>query len=101
MGEQIQCTGSAIPAVRLVLDLQEGVFDGAKMLLAKGAVKVVEGVERQRRCVVRVADGRCFGSGRACRDDGRWAGIGRGDDYCGQKGGIDGGGGGLGTSGQV
>ena len=64
MGEQIQCTGSAIPAVRLVLDPQEGVFDGAEKLLANGTVVVVEGVERQRRHVVRVADGRCFVSGR-------------------------------------
>ena len=29
VGEQIQCTGSAIPSVRLVLDPYEGVLDGA------------------------------------------------------------------------
>ena len=92
MGEQIQCTGSAIPAVRLVLDPQEDLFDGSKKLLAKGAIDVIVGVERQRRRVVPVAYGRCFGTGRSCRDDWCCAGIGRRDDSCGQKGCIDGGG---------
>ena len=58
----------------------------------KGAFDVVEGVERQRRRVVRVADGRCLGSGSTCRDDECCSGIGRGDDSCFQKGRIDSGG---------
>ena len=94
MGEQIQCIGSAIPVVRLVIDPQEGVFDGVKKLLVQGAFNNVERVERQRHRVVRVAGGRCSGSGRACRDDGHCAGIERGDKYFSQKGRIDGGGGG-------
>ena len=62
MFDQIQCTGSAIPSVRLVLDPHEGVLDGAYKLLTKGAVDVVEVVERQLYSGVCVADGRCFGS---------------------------------------
>ena len=54
-------------------------------------VDVVESVECQRRCVVRASDGRCFGSGGACWDDGCCSGIGRGDDSCCWKGCIDGG----------
>ena len=90
MGEQIHCTGSAIPTVRLVLDPQEGIFDSAKKLLANGAVNVVEGVKRQRLRILRVSDGRCFGSGCACRDDGRCTRIERGDNSCGRKVCIDG-----------
>ena len=45
MCEQIKHTGSAILAVRLVFDLLERVFDGAKKLLAQGAVDVGEGVD--------------------------------------------------------
>ena len=45
MCEQIKHTGSAILAVRLVFDLLERVFDGAKKLLAQGAVDIEEGVE--------------------------------------------------------
>ena len=78
--------------MRLVLDPQEGVLDSAKKLLEKGAVNAVEGDERQRLRVVRVADGRCFGSGGACQDDGRCFGIERGDDSCCRKRCIDGGG---------
>ena len=63
MCEQIQRTGSAILAVRLVFDSLELVFDSAKKLLAQGAVDVGEGVEIQHCCVVRVADGPCSVSG--------------------------------------
>ena len=92
MGEQIQCTGSAIPAVRLVLDPQEVVFDSAEKLLVKGSVDVVEGVECQRHRIVLVADGRFFGSGCACWDYGCCSRIGREDDSCVRKGRIDSGG---------
>ena len=95
MGEQIQCTGSAIPAVRLVIDPHESVLNGAYKLLAKGAVNVVEGVERQRRRVVRVADGHYFWSGGACQDDERCYGIGWWEYSCCRKGRIDGGGEGV------
>ena len=71
VGEQIQCTGSAIPSVRFVIDPHESVLDGIYMLLAKGAVDVVESVERQRGRVMHVADVHCFVSGGACQDDGR------------------------------
>ena len=64
MCDQIERTGSAIPAVRLVFDLLEHVFDGAKKFLAQGAVDIEEGVDIQLCCVVRIVDGRCFVSGR-------------------------------------
>ena len=60
MCEQIKHTGSAILAVRLVFDLLERVFDGAKKLLLQGAFDVGEGVEIQYCCVVLVADGHFF-----------------------------------------
>ena len=78
--------------VRLVLDSEESVFDGTKKLLAQGVVGVRECVEGERCSVVRISDGRCFGASRAGRDDGRCARIERGDDFCGQKSRIDGGG---------
>ena len=88
MGQKIQHTGSAISAVRLVDDSEERVFDGAKKMLAQGAVDVRESVEGKRHRVMCVSDGRSFGAGRAGRDDGRCAGIERGDYFCGQEGGI-------------
>ena len=78
--------------MRLVEDLEERVINEAEKLLAQRAVDVQEGVEGKRRRVVCVPDGRCFGAGRAGRDDGRCAGIERDDDYCGREGGIDSGG---------
>ena len=78
--------------MQLVLDSQEGALNGAEKFLKKGAVDVIEGVERQCRRLVRLADGCCLRSGRARRDDGRFSGIGRCDNSCGQKGRIDGGG---------
>ena len=39
-----------------------------------------------------VADICCFGSGSACRDDGRRSGIGGGDNPCCREGRVDGGG---------
>ena len=92
MGQQIQRTGSAVPAVRLVEELEEHVFDGAKKLLAQGAIHVREGLEGECRRVVCVSDGRCFGAVCAGRDDRSCAGIERGDDSCGLEGGIYGGG---------
>ena len=55
-------------------------------------VDIPEGVEGERRRIMCVSDGRCFGAGRTGRDDGHCAEIDRGDDYCGRGGGIDGGG---------
>ena len=75
MGQQIERARSAVPAVRLLEDSEERVFDSAKKLLAQIAVDVQEGVEGKRRRVVCVSDGRCYGDGRAGRDDGRCAGI--------------------------
>ena len=92
MGQQIQSAGSAVPALRLVEDSEECVFNGADKLLAQSAVDVREGVEGERSRVVCVSGGRCFGDGRANRDAGRCAGIERGDDSCGREGGIYGGG---------
>ena len=82
MGQQIQRTGSAVPAVRLVEESEERVVDGADKLLAQGAVDVREGVEGERLLVVCISDGCCFGAGRAGRDDGRCTGIERGEDSC-------------------
>ena len=78
--------------MRVVEDLEERVFDRAENLLAQRAFDVRKGVKDERRRVVGVLDGLCFGASRAGRDDGPCAGIERGDNSCGQEGGIDGGG---------
>ena len=91
MGQQIQRDGSAVPAVRLVEDSEERFVNRVEKLLVQRAVDVRGGVKGERRRVMCVPDGRCFGAGRAGRDDGRCARIEREDDSCGQEGGIDGG----------
>ena len=78
--------------MRLVGDSEERVVDDAEKLLAQRAVNVCKGVRGERRRVVCVPDGRCFGAGRASQDEGRCAKIKRGDNSCGQEGDIDGGG---------
>ena len=75
--------------VRLMEDLEERVFGGAEKLLAQRAVDVREGVEGERRRVVCVSDGCCFRAGRFGLDDGHCARIERGDESCGQEGGIN------------
>ena len=88
MGRQIQRAGSAVPAVWLVEDSEERVVDRAKKLLTQRVVNVRKGVKGERRCIVGVPDGRGFRAGCAGQDDRRCAGIGRGNDSCGQEGGI-------------
>ena len=56
------------------------------------AVNIHEGDKGECCRVEGVLDGHCFRSGSAGHDDGRCAGIERGDDSCGREGGIDGGG---------
>ena len=80
MGQQIQRAGSAVPAVRLVEDLEERVVDRVKKLLVQRVVDVCKGVKVKRHRVVCVLDGRCFGAGCAGRDDGRCADSERGGD---------------------
>ena len=75
-----------------MLDPHEFFLDGAQKLLMKGAVYVSKDVECQRGCVMSVTDGRCFGSGGACQDDGCCSGIGRGDNLCCHEVRVDGGG---------
>ena len=75
MGQKIQRAGSAVPAVQLVEHSKERVVYRAEKLLAERAVGVREGVKGERRHVVGVPDGRCFGDGRAGQDDGLCAGI--------------------------
>ena len=50
--------------MRFVFDLLERVFDGAKKLLAQGAVDVGEGFEIQLCRVMHGADRHCFVFGR-------------------------------------
>ena len=78
--------------VRPVFNLHEVVLDGAQKLLTKGAVNVPKVLECKRGCVVSIADGRCFGSGGACRDDGHCSRIRRGHKPCCREGRVDGGG---------
>ena len=89
MVQQINCAGSAVPAVGLVKGLEERVVDRAEKLLAQRAVDVRKGVKGERCRAVGVLDEHCFGAGRTGRDDGRCAGIEGGDDSCGREDGIE------------
>ena len=82
VGKKIQCAKSDIPLVQPVFYLYEVVLEGSQKFLPKGKLYVLKCVESQRGGVVGVANGRCFGSGGACRDDRRHYGIGRGHDPC-------------------
>ena len=75
MGQHIQSSVSTVPAVLLVEHSKECVVDDVENLLADRTVDVRKGVKGERRRVVGVPDGRCFGTVRAGRDDGRCAGI--------------------------
>ena len=91
VGEQIQRAGFAILSVWPVFDPHKVVLNSAQKFLTKGEVYVTKGVERQLGRVVSVADGRCFGSVGAFRDNGRHFRVGRGDDPCCQEGPVYGG----------
>ena len=86
VGQQIKLAGSAVPAVRFVEHSKECVVNGSKKLLVEHAVDVSEGVKGERRRVVGVLDGRCFGDSRAGRDDGPCAGIEKGDQLLWSRG---------------
>ena len=76
VGEQIQHTEYAVAQVWRVEDMDKVFFGGAYKLLSEGAVHILEGVECNFRCVVRILEGCCFRSGGAYRDDGLCSGIG-------------------------
>ena len=78
--------------MRPVLEPDKVVLNGAQKFLLKGAVHVLKHFERKCCRVMSLSEGRCFGSGGACQDDGHCSGIGRGHDrYC-QEGPVYGGG---------